>query len=109
MVAHAYGAPNNCSDPQDKGIGIAVAAFLLAQGPYTYFQTSSSVVGADPWTDDGWCWHPLYEIKCGLPKAIATQSTPGVWSREFANCSVTLNQGSAKYLLRGIESRHSGA
>jgi hypothetical protein len=33
VVAHAYGAPNNCSDPLDKGIGIAVAAFLLAQGP----------------------------------------------------------------------------
>jgi len=99
VVAHAYGAPNNCSDPQDKGIGIAVAAFLMAQGPYTYFQTSSSVVGADPWTDDGWCWHPLYNLKCGHPKANAVQSAPGVWKREFANCTVTLDQGSAHYTI----------
>jgi len=55
-MAHAYGKPLNCSDPNDAGIGSAVAAFLIAQGDYFYFQTSSSVVGGDPWTDSGWCW-----------------------------------------------------
>ena len=67
---------------------------------YTYFQTSSSVVGADPWTDAGWCWHPLYNMKCGLPTANASQSAPGVWSREFANCQVSLNQQKATYVIR---------
>ena len=54
---------------KDAGIGSAVAAFLVAMGDYHYFQTSSSVVGADPWTDAGWCWHPLYDLKCGAPRA----------------------------------------
>eukprot|EP00035_Acanthoeca_spectabilis_P003913 m.96700 g.96700 ORF g.96700 m.96700 type:complete len:480 (-) comp12372_c0_seq1:2497-3936(-) len=99
VVGHAYGKPENCSDPQDKGIGSAVAAFLIAQGNYTYFQTSSSVVGADPWTDAGWCWHPLYELKCGLPQGLATKTASGVWRREFANCSVTLDQRSNSYSI----------
>jgi hypothetical protein len=47
IVGHAYGKPLNCSDPNDSGIGSAVAAFLIAQDEYCYFQTSSSVVGAD--------------------------------------------------------------
>ena len=54
------------------GAGSAVAAFLVVQGDYSYLQTSSSVVGGDPWTDSGWCWHPLFDLKCGAPK--------GVWS-----------------------------
>ena len=42
---------------------------------------------------------PLYEIKCGLPKGNATQTAPGLWSREFANYSVTLDQYHAKYSI----------
>ena len=73
VMAHAYGKPLNCSDPNDAGVGSAVAAFLIAQGDHFYFQTSSSVVGGDPWTDSGWCWHPLYNIQCGKPKALAVK------------------------------------
>jgi hypothetical protein len=47
---------------------------MIAMGEYSYFQTSSSVVGADPWTDAGWCWHPLYGLQCGEPKGAAPPS-----------------------------------
>jgi hypothetical protein len=32
VVGHAYGKADNCTDPQDRGIGSAVAAFLIAMG-----------------------------------------------------------------------------
>eukprot|EP00038_Savillea_parva_P005088 m.147135 g.147135 ORF g.147135 m.147135 type:complete len:470 (-) comp11658_c1_seq3:2457-3866(-) len=99
FVGHAYGKAENCSDPQDLGIGSAVAAFLIGQSDYSYFQTSSSVVGADPWTDAGWCWHPLYDLTCGRPKGLAAKDSDGVWHREFANCSVTLDQRTNKYSI----------
>lgn len=65
-----------------------------------YFQTSSSVVGGDPWTDSGWCWHPLYEkLRCGEPKAGASKNATGWWVREFENCSVCLDQRSDDYRI----------
>lgn len=103
VMAHAYGKPLNCSDPNDAGVGSAVAAFLIAQGDHFYFQTSSSVVGGDPWTDSGWCWHPLYDIQCGKPKALAVKDATGVWRRSFEHCEVTLDQRSNRYSIT-----HSG-
>ena len=69
---------------------------------YSYFQTSSSVVGGDPWTDSGWCWHPLYtSLKCGKPKGMATnENQTSVWSRSFARCEVKLDQKSNKYSIQ---------
>ena len=34
VMAHSYGKADNCSDPNDKGIGSAIAAFLLIQTEY---------------------------------------------------------------------------
>ena len=100
VMAHAYGKPYNCSDPNDVGVGSAIAAFMIAMGEYSYFQTSSSVVGADPWTDSGWCWHPLYDkLQCGKPKATATKNTTGWWVRQFEHCDVCLNQHSNDYTI----------
>ena len=35
VMAHAYGKPYNCSDPNDVGIGSAIAAFMIAMGEYS--------------------------------------------------------------------------
>lgn len=105
VVGHAYGKADNCTDPQDKGIGSAIAAFLVAMGEYSYFQTSSSIVGGDPWTDSGWCWHPLYDLECGSPKGTAAKDGSGVWHRSFANCTVSLNQRTNEYAIRGPDGR----
>jgi hypothetical protein len=99
VVAHSYPWTNFT-------IGIQVAAFLIAQSEYSYFQTSASCaahgvgpINQDPWTDAGFCWHPLYDLRCGHPRGVATSDGAGMWKRIFDNCTVTLDQQHATFSI----------
>eukprot|EP01052_Picozoa_sp_SAG31_P019788 SAG31_NODE_1459_length_8254_cov_4.297854_8_plen_519_part_00 len=104
VIAHAY--PNS-----DFKIGVQVAAFLIAQANYSYFMTSASCpqhgggpVNQDPWTDAGFCWHTLYDLRCGIPlspAALVSSNDAVVWRRHFENCTVTLDQTRNLYSIVG--------
>jgi hypothetical protein len=62
-------------------IDLSLAAFLIAQGNYSYFGSSTG------WEDPSWRWKPEYDTAYGAPLSVATKNASG-WSREFEHCSV---------------------
>lgn len=61
VMAHAYGKPYNCSDPNDVGIGSAIAAFMIAMGEYSC----------------GLHWKSLLIVGCTVDKLIEMAGRPG--------------------------------
>ena len=67
----------------DKLLADSVAAFLIVQGPYSYYLASTG------WFDYSWTWHPaLYDKTYGTPLGPATVAAPGLYKRAFTGCDV---------------------
>lgn len=65
----------------------AVAAFLVAQAPYSYFGGSSG------WYSSCWCYLDVYDraAHCGAPLSPAVRSGAYTWQRKFSGCNVTVD------------------
>lgn len=74
----------------DDWLEFGMAAFLMAQGPYCYFGAASN------WYDENWTWHRQYDWAVGAPLGPAVRESKYQWSRQFANCSVSVDLTSAK-------------
>ena len=80
----------------DDLLKVQLAAFLLAQGNYTYFAFSEG------WTDEQqppvdksrplhqWRWYPQFNEVYGKPLGPAIRGADRVYRRDFERCSVSL-------------------
>lgn len=68
------------------GVTFALAAFLVAQSPYSYFGISTG------WYDANWQWWPQYDsVRCGAPTAAAVVVSAYEFTRTFEHCKVSVN------------------
>lgn len=65
----------------------AVAAFLVAQAPYSYFGASSG------WYSTCWCYLDVYDraAACGAPSGPAVRTGAYTWRRAFRGCAVAVD------------------
>jgi hypothetical protein len=72
-------------DGADRWLEFGMAAFLMAQGEYSYFGAAAD------WYDKDWRWFPQYDWKVGKPLGLAVQTAKYAWHREFEHCNVSVD------------------
>ena len=69
----------------DSWLEFGMAAFLMAQGEYSYFGAAAN------WYDKDWKWYPQYDWKFGRPLSAAVQTGKYRWQREFEHCNASVD------------------
>ena len=86
---HAYPSP-------EGSVVFALASFLIVRAEHSYFGSSAQANGgkncSSPWIDCAWVWHDEYDLKYGAPLGPAVAVGVGVWSRQFANATVLVDE-----------------
>jgi hypothetical protein len=73
------------SHANDQMQQFGLASYLLAAGPHAYFRYANYDHYYDAW------WYANYASKLGPPRGARYQNSSGLWQRDFACGSVTVN------------------